>query len=93
MENLKDVYSLAEFQANATSVLAEINRTGQPVFITVDSEVQAVLVDPATYLHLEQHAESDRLTSAILEGEKDIQGGRAKPASEVFAELRAKHGF
>ena len=42
---------------------------------------------------METQMERERFIAAILEGERDILEGRTRPAAEVFADLRAKHGF
>jgi len=70
-----------------------MNQSKEPVLITVNGKVQAVLVDPVSYQAMEVQMERERLVATILEGEKDILEGRTKPTRQVFAELKAKHGL
>ena len=93
MANLTNSHSLTEFQRNAKGFIDGMNESREPVLITVNGKVQAVLVDPISFQEMEQHMERERFIAAILEGEKDIEEGRTKPAAQVFAELKAKHGF
>lgn len=89
MMRLSNSHSLTEFQRNAKGFLAELNATGEPLLLTVNGSVQAVLVDPDHY----QQMERERLIAAIREGEADIAAGRTRPSTEVFANLREKFGL
>lgn len=93
MANLTNSYSLTDFQRNARSFIDSINETQEPMLLTVNGKVQAVLVDPVTYQQTKEQLERARLMAAIREGEQAIREGRTRPADEVFAELQAKHGF
>jgi PHD/YefM family antitoxin component YafN of YafNO toxin-antitoxin module len=91
MTNLTNSHSLTDFQRNARSYIENINETHEPMLLTVNGKVQAVLVDPATFQQREKELERARFVAAIREGELDIQAGRTWPAEEVFAELDAKY--
>jgi prevent-host-death family protein len=93
MADLTNSYSLTDFQRNARNYIETINETHEPMLLTVNGKVQAVLVDPATYQQTADQIESLRLIAAIRVGEQAIQEGRTKPAEEVFADLRAKYGL
>ena len=93
MADLTNSHSLTEFQRNVKSFIDGLNESKEPMLLTVNGKVQAVLVDPISFQQMEAHIERDKLIAAILEGEKDIQEGRTMPAAESFALLRAKHGF
>jgi PHD/YefM family antitoxin component YafN of YafNO toxin-antitoxin module len=93
MANLTNSHSLTDFQRNARSFIDSLNKTQEPMLLTVNGKVQAVLVDPVTYQLTEERLERARLIAAIREGEQAIREGRTRPAEEVFVELQAKHGF
>ena len=93
MTNLTNSHSLTEFQRNAKGFIDGLNQSKEPMLLTVNGKVQAVLVDPVSYQEMEDLMERNRFIAAILEGEKDIEEGRTLPAAAAFAELRAKHGF
>lgn len=93
MINLSNSHSLTDFQRNARSFIDGLNKSKEPLLITVNGKVQAVLVDPETFQDLEARLEHDRFIAAIQEGLADIEAGRTYPAEEVFAELRKEHGL
>ncbi|MEI8282824.1 MAG: type II toxin-antitoxin system Phd/YefM family antitoxin [Armatimonadota bacterium] len=91
MINLTNSHSLTDFQRNAKGFIDGLNETKEPVLLTVNGKVQAVLVDPSTYQAMESKLEKERFLGAIREGLKDIEEGRSKPAELVIAELSAKY--
>ena len=93
MANLTNSRSLSDFQRNARSFIQDVNAKKEPLLLTVNGQIQAVLVDPATYQELEEHRERELFLEAIKEGLRDLEAGRVRPAEEVFAELKAKYGF
>ena len=93
MANLTNSRSLTDFQRNARTYIENLNQTQEPMLLTVNGKVQAVLVDPVTFQQAEEQLERARFIAAIREGLKDIEEGRTQTAEEVFAELEAKHGF
>ena len=93
MAHLTNSHSLTDFQRNAGHLIENLNETQEPLLLTINGEVQAVLIDPVTYQQAEEQLERTRLAAAVREGEQAIREGRTRPAEEVFAELQAKHGF
>ena len=93
MADLTNSHSLTDFQRNARGFIEGLNQTKQPVLLPVNGKVQAVLVDPVTFQDMEATLDRERLLAAIREGEQAIQEGRTRSAEEVFAEMKAKHGF
>ncbi len=93
MANLTNSSSLTDFQRNARTYIETINETHEPMLLTVNGKVQAVLVDPVSYQQTEQHLERARLVAALQEGEQAIREGRTRSAEEVFDALKDKHGF
>ena len=93
MANLTNSHSLSDFQRNARSFIRDVNDNKEPLLLTVNGKVQAVLVDPATYQHMEEQRERERLLAALKEGIQDLEAGNVRPAEEIFEELKAKYGF
>ena len=93
MINLTNSHSLTDFQRNARTYIENINETHEPMLLTVNGKVQAVLVDPATFHLTEQALEQARFIAAIRAGEQSIQEGRTRSAEEVFGDIKAKHGL
>lgn len=93
MANLTNSSSLTDFQRNARTYIETINETHEPMLLTVNGKVQAVLVDPVSYQQAEQQLERARLVAALQEGEQAIREGRTRPAEEVFDALKDKQDF
>ena len=93
MANLTNSHSLTAFQRNARGFIEGLNQTKEPLLLTVNGSVQAVVVDPQTYQEIEKEMEHQRLLAAIAEGEADIQAGRVRPMEEFIAEIKAEYGF
>jgi PHD/YefM family antitoxin component YafN of YafNO toxin-antitoxin module len=93
MANLTNSHSLTAFQRNARSFIEGLNATKEPLLLTVNGSVQAVVVDPLTYQEIEKEIERKHLLAAIAEGEKAIQEGRVRPMEEFLAEIKAEYGI
>lgn len=93
MINLSNSRSLTDFQRNARSFIDGLNDSKEPLLLTVNGKVQAVLLDPATFQELEAKVERERFIAALQEGERAIEEGQVRPAEQLFEELKAKHGF
>ncbi len=93
MVNLTNSHSLTDFQRNARTYIENINETQEPMLLTVNGKVQAVLIDPVTYQSTQEELERVRFIAAIREGEQAIREGRTTPSEKVFEDLKAKYGF
>jgi PHD/YefM family antitoxin component YafN of YafNO toxin-antitoxin module len=91
MADITNSHSLTDFQRNARGFIEGLNKTKEPLLITVNGKVQAVLVDPVTFQEMEARAEKQRFISALREGLNDIDEGRTRSLDEVVADIRAKH--
>jgi len=93
MTNLTNSHSLTTFQRNARGFIEGINQTREPLLLTVNGTVQAVVVDPVTFQEYEKDMEHKKLLAAIAEGERDIQEGRIMSMEEVKAKINQKYGL
>ena len=83
------VKPISYFKANASEILDDLAETGEPMAITRNGEVKAIIQDIVSY---EETQETLALLKILALAEQDIAAGRTRPAREVIAELRAKHG-
>lgn len=89
--NLTNSHSLTDFQRNARSFIEGLNETKEPLLLTVNGKVQAVLVDPGSFQLLEAEFERQRLIEALREGERAIAEGRVQPAEQARETMNAKY--
>jgi len=87
MTNLTNSHSLTDFQRNARSFIEGLNETKEPLLLTVNGKVQAVLVDPESYQQLERQ----RFLDALRDGERAIRDGRVRTAEQAFEEMKSKY--
>jgi prevent-host-death family protein len=81
------VKPISYLKANAAEVLARLTEDRQPLVITQNGEAKAVIQDLASY---EETQETLALLKILALGNAEIEAGKARPASEVVARLRAK---
>ena len=93
MTNLNNSRSLTDFQRNARSFINGINETHEPLLLTVNGQVQAVMLDPETFQAFENYLEQERFIAALQEGLADVDEGRVEPLEAVKAELKAQYGL
>jgi prevent-host-death family protein len=84
MESKKEIRPVTYLKANAADLLAQVNETHRPVFITQKGEARAVLQDPESY---ERMRSALGLMKLLAQGEVDVRQGRVRPQEEVFADL------
>ena len=82
------VKPISFLKANAAEVLLDLAERREPMVITQNGEAKAVLQDVGSY---EETQEALALLKLLALGNRDIEAGRTRPASEVVARLKAKH--
>lgn len=93
MADLTNSHSLTDFQRNARAFIDGLNQTREPVLLTVNGKVQAVLLDPVTFQQMEARLERERFIAEVREGLKDVDEGRVRPLDDVLADIKTKYGF
>ena len=88
MIRTEDITSVTEHRGRLRDHLRQVNDTGRPLFITSNGTAEAVVLSPAAYDELVEHAERARGLRMIEDGMADIAAGRTEPASESFADIR-----
>ncbi len=77
---------ISYIKANAAEVLERLHETIDPIIITQHGEAKAVLMDIRAY---EEAQETLAMLQIILHGDQQFRDGKARPAADVLAELRA----
>jgi prevent-host-death family protein len=85
-----DIRSLSDFKRNTTDVLDRLRTTGHPLVLTINGKAELVVQDAEAYRALLDRVEA---IEGIQRGLADVKAGRTKPARQVFARLRRKHGI
>lgn len=89
----KDIQSLTNFRRKSAQFLKHLKKSKRPVVLTVNGKAEAVVQDAESYQRLLNIAARADVYEAIRQGLDDIAHGRARPAREVFDELRKRYGI
>jgi prevent-host-death family protein len=82
-----DIKPISYIKANAASILAQVNESHRPVFVTQNGEAKAVIMDAVSYQNLQN---AIGLLKLISQGEKDIIEGKFTPQDEFFKSFEKK---
>ncbi len=89
----KDIQSLTTFRRRSGDFMKQLKKSKRPVILTVKGKAEAVVQDAEAYQRLLDNAARADVHEAIRQGIDDAARGRARPAKEVFDELRRRHGI
>jgi len=81
------VKPISYFKAHASEIIRDIGETRSPVFITLNGEAKAVIQGISEYEDLQ---ESLSLLKILAQSKKSLEGGRYKPVTRAFKDLRKK---
>jgi prevent-host-death family protein len=93
MGNVTDVHSLTEFQRNAKALIGKIKQSKSPLVLTVNGHPEVVVQDAEAYQAMVERLREMEDLVAIREGLAQADAGNSRPARDVFAELKQKHGL
>jgi prevent-host-death family protein len=83
----KRVKPISYVKANAAEILADLAETGEPLAITVNGEVKAIIQDIRSY---EETQEAIALLQMLAMGDREIEAGDYRPVEELVQELKGK---
>jgi prevent-host-death family protein len=81
------VKPISYLKAHAAEILATLGEQREPLVITQNGEVKAVLQDVASY---EATQETLALLKVLALGQQEVAASKVKPLSDVVARLKAK---
>ena len=87
MNSKEDIRPISYVKANAAEILAQVNETRRPVYVTQNGEAKAVLVDPESY---DQMKKAIGLLKVLTQGEQDIATGKILPQEDFFADFERR---
>lgn len=93
MLNLRQIYSVTDFQRNPKAVLAQLKGSKSPAVLTVNGKAELVVQDAESYQQLLGKVQAAEDSEAIKEGLRQSLAGEGRPAEDFFAEFEAKYGL
>lgn len=89
----RDFQSLTDFRRKTASFARDLQRSNRPLVLTVNGKPGLVVQSAEAYQRLLDIAAHSDASEGIRQGLEDSARGRTKPAREVFAAIRRKHGL
>lgn len=94
MNFTRDIQTLSEFRQNASKMVKQLSETRQPIVLTVNGKVAAVVQDPDSYRQMADDAEYlDNVKELKKRMDYVKNGGELIPADEVFDRISKKFGI
>ncbi|MEW5953781.1 MAG: type II toxin-antitoxin system Phd/YefM family antitoxin [Bacillota bacterium] len=85
----EDIRPISYIKANAAEILAQVNETHRPVYVTQNGEVKAVLLDPESY---EKMKKALGLLKLLAQGERDLIDGKVLSQEDFFSVMDRDFG-
>jgi prevent-host-death family protein len=89
----RDIRSLTDFKRNTDDFVKQMKKTKAPVVLTVNGKAELVVQDAESYQAMLDRLEQIDAIEGIRRGLEQMERGEGKPAEEVFAEFRKRHGI
>jgi prevent-host-death family protein len=93
MDISKDIRSLSDFKRNTSALMQRMEKSGEPMVLTVNGKARLVVQDAASYQKLTESIGYSEAVKGIRRGLDDVAQGRTKPARQALASIRKKHGI
>jgi len=89
----RDIHSLTDFKRNTNDFVRQMNETKTPIVLTVNGKAALVVQDAESYQTMLERLEQMDAIEGIRRGLEQIERGEGRPAEEVFAAFRTRHGI
>ena len=87
----RDIDSLSSFKRNSVEFIEHLQKTGQPVVLTVHGKPAVVVQDTKSYQRLLEAAEQAEVMAGIRAGLDDLKHGRKRPLRQALKDLGRKY--
>jgi len=94
MLNLKTgIDSLTNFKRQSAEYITRLQKSGEPLVLTVNGKAEVVVQDAEAYQRLVEIAarlEREQTIAAVKEGLADVAAGRVEPAASAIRKIAAE---
>lgn len=87
MNLVENVQPISYLKTNTSDVVKQVQETREPVLITVNGKVQAVIQDPLSYQKMHDQL---MMLRVLAHGQKQIEDGKVTDHHDLFAQLEAQ---
>ncbi len=90
---LQNTDPLAHFRENSQEIIDRLKVSGEPLILTVGGEAELVVLAKESYQRMLAIVDRVEAIEGIQRGLASMERGEGRPASEVFDEIRERHGI
>jgi prevent-host-death family protein len=87
MNFVQNIQPVSYLKTNTSDVVKQVQATRQPVMITVNGKVQAVIQDPLSYQKMQDQLTMLRI---LAHGQKQIEKGEVTDHDDLFSRFDAE---
>ena len=91
MINLKDIFSLSDFQRKTREHIRRLKRSRRPEVLTVNGKAELVVQDAESYQALLDALDRAEAVAGIRRGLESMARGEGRAASKAVSGIRKKH--
>jgi len=88
---LRDIYSLTDFQRKTREHIERLKATGRPEVLTVNGRAEVVVQDAESYERLLEVVERAEAIVGIRLGLDSMHRGEGRPAAEALKAIGERH--
>jgi PHD/YefM family antitoxin component YafN of YafNO toxin-antitoxin module len=89
--DIKNIYSLSDFQRKTREHIRRLKRHGRPEVLTVNGKAELVVQDAASYQALLDALDRAEALAGVRRGLDSLAQGQGRPASAVMEDIRKRH--
>ena len=86
----RDIHSLSDFKRNTPEFIDQLERTGEPVVLTINGRARLIVQDAQSYQRLLDLLDRAETIDAIREGLESVRQGKTMSLGQFDNEMRKK---
>jgi len=86
----RDIHSLSDFKRKTPDFIEQLERTGQPVVLTINGRAKLVVQDAQSYQRMLELLDRAETIEAIREGLESVEQGKTMSLRQFDREMRKK---
>jgi prevent-host-death family protein len=93
MKLTRDIQSLSVFKRDSSKFAKQMQKTKQPIVLTVNGKASLVVQDAESYEELLEAKEKLETLKAIQKGMAEIKNGQSKSSDQFFQDFFEKYNI